>query len=129
MSSERRWRRWRQRCADDAAIANVSAFIGTLPVTSAPTTVNANASGGRRLYESTCSTCHGPDGRGVQATNAPALKGMNDWYLITQLKNFKQGIRGGHPQDTYGSQMALMSATIGGEQAIKDLVAYINSLP
>jgi cytochrome c oxidase subunit 2 len=115
--------------ADATAIANVSAFIGTLPVKSAPTTVNGDPGGGRRLYESTCSTCHGPDGRGVQATNAPALKGMNDWYLVTQLNNFRQGIRGSHPQDVYGSQMALMSATVGGEQAIKDLVAYINSLP
>ena len=40
--------------ADDAAIANVSAFIGTLPDKSAPTTVSGNASDGRRLYESTC---------------------------------------------------------------------------
>ena len=33
-------------------------------------------------------------GQGAQATNAPRLKGMSDWYLVTQLKNFHQGIRG-----------------------------------
>ena len=83
---------------------------------------------GVKGFMSTCGACHGPDGRGVQATNAPRLKGMSDWYLVTQLKNFKQGIRGHHPQDMYGPQMALMSAILTDEQAIKDLVAYINSL-
>ena len=31
---------------------------------------------------------------------------MSDWYLVTQLKNFKQGVRGAHPKDMYGPQMA-----------------------
>ena len=81
-----------------------------------------------RLYVSTCGACHGADGRGVQSTNAPRLKGMNDWYLVTQLKNFSRGVRGTHPQDMYGPQMALMSATLADDQAVNDLVAYINTL-
>jgi cytochrome c oxidase subunit 2 len=60
---------------------------------------------------------------------APKLKGVNDWYLATQLKNFKQGSRGGHPMDEYGPQMALMASILKDEQAINDLVAYINVLP
>jgi cytochrome c oxidase subunit 2 len=53
---------------------------------------------------------------------------MSDWYLVTQLKNFKHGIRGAHPQDMYGSQMVLMAEILPDERAINDLVAYINSL-
>jgi cytochrome c oxidase subunit 2 len=53
---------------------------------------------------------------------------MSDWYLVTQLKNFKQGIRGAHPKDLYGPQMASMAAMLGDDQAMNDLVAYINSL-
>ena len=53
---------------------------------------------------------------------------MSDWYLVTQLKNFKQGIRGAHPNDLYGPQMASMAAMLGDDQAINDLVAYINTL-
>jgi cytochrome c oxidase subunit 2 len=75
----------------------------------------------------TCAACHGADGLGLQATNAPRLKGMSDWYLVTQLKNFKQGVRGAHPQDMYGPQMALMAAILNDDQAINDLVAYINT--
>ena len=113
--------------ADDAAIANVSAYIKTLPDNPAPATVKGDAHNGQHRYV-TCGACHGSDGRGIQATNAPALKGISDWYLVTQLKNFKQGIRGAHPQDPYGPQMALVSETLHDDQAINDLVTYINTL-
>jgi cytochrome c oxidase subunit 2 len=53
---------------------------------------------------------------------------MSDWYLATQLKNFQEGVRGSHPQDMYGPQMALMSATLADDQAINDLLAYINAV-
>ena len=112
--------------ADDAAIANVVAYIKTLPDNPAPATVEGNAKNGQKPY-ATCAACHGADGRGIQAMNAPGLKGMSDWYTVTQLKNFKQGIRGAHPQDMYGPQMALMSAILADDQAINDLVAYINT--
>jgi cytochrome c oxidase subunit 2 len=114
--------------ADDTAIDNVNAYIKTLSDSPAPVTVKGIANNGQTLYVSTCGTCHGPNGRGLQSTNAPALKGMSDWYLVTQLKNFKQGIRGTHPQDMYGPQMALMSQILPDDRAINDLVAYINTL-
>ena len=60
--------------------------------------------------------------------NAPQLAGMSDWYLVTQLKNFRHGVRGPHPHDLYGPQMALLSATLGDSQAVNDLVAYVNDL-
>ena len=66
-------------------------------------------------------------GGASQATNAPRLAGMSDWYMVTQLKNFKQGIRGAHPKDMYGPQMASMAAILADDQAIEDLVAYINT--
>ena len=87
--------------ADDAAIANVSAYIMTLPDNPAPATVKGNARNGQQRYV-TCGAVTVPMGAAVQAMNAPGLKGMSDWYLVTQLKNFKQGIRGAHPQDLYG---------------------------
>ncbi len=111
--------------ADDAAIDNVVAYIKKLPDTPAPATVNGNVKNGQDPYV-TCGACHGADGQGIQATNAPRLKGMSDWYLVTQLKNFKQGIRGTHPKDLYGRQMAFM-APILDAQATDDVVAYIDT--
>ena len=112
---------------DDSAINNVSAYIGTLPDNPAPATVKGNANNGRRHY-ATCAACHGANGRGLQAMHAPGLKGMSDWYLVTQLKNFKQGIRGAHPQDLYGGQMAMMAAILTDDRAVDDLVAHISTL-
>jgi cytochrome c oxidase subunit 2 len=111
---------------DDAAIDNVSAYIKTLPDNPAPATVDGYAKDGQKSYV-TCAACHGSDGRGNQAMNAPRLAGMSDWYLITQLNNFKHGIRGAHPKDMYGPQMASMAATLANDQAIDNLVSYINT--
>ena len=52
--------------------------------------MKGNADDGASCY-ATCAACHGADGQGVAATNAPRLKGMSDWYMATQLKNFKTG--------------------------------------
>ena len=113
---------------DDAAIDNVIAYIKTLPDKPAAPTVNNNATSGQKLYVTICAACHGADGRGIQATNAPRLAGMSDWYMVTQLKNFKQGVRGAHPKDMYGPQMASMAAILADDKATNDLVAFISSL-
>ena len=60
--------------------------------------------------------------------NAPRYAGLNDWYLARQLKHFKSGVRGSHPQDYYGKQMGFMGRILRDEQAINDVVAYINTL-
>ncbi len=114
--------------ADDAAMANVVAYIRTLPDNPAPATVKKSVSDGQKRYATNCGICHGANGQGIQAMNAPRLAGMSDWYLVTQLKNFKQGVRGVHPDDKYGAQMKLMAETLVDDQVTNDLVAYINTL-
>ena len=111
---------------DDAAIDNVFAYVRTLPDNPAPVTVKGDPKNGRERYVN-CGICHGSKGQGIQAMNAPRLKGMSDWYLVTQLKNFKQGIRGAHPKDMYGPQMVSMAAILADDEAINDLVAYIQT--
>ena len=111
---------------DDAAIDSVVAYIKTLPDNPAKPTVNGNAQRGHGYFEN-CAACHGADGRGIQAMNAPRLKGMSDWYLMTQLNNFKHGIRGADKKEIYGPQMALISEMLRDEQLTRDVVAYINT--
>ena len=57
----------------------------------------------------------------------PRLQGMSDWYMATQLKNFRDGVRGAHAQDIYGAQMALIAGMLADDAAIGDILAYINS--
>jgi cytochrome c oxidase subunit 2 len=112
--------------ADDTAIANVVAYISSLPDAPVAATIHGDVDTGRKRY-ATCATCHGADGRGIAATNAPRLQGMSDWYLARQLKNFREGIRGTHPQDIYGAQMALVAGMLADDAAAGDVLAYINS--
>ena len=112
---------------NDAAIANVVAHIQTLPDNPAPATIDGDVVNGQRLYN-TCAYCHGKDAQGIQAINAPRMAGMTDWYLASQLKNFRAGIRGEHPQDFYGKQMGFMGRTVHDDKSVNDLVAYINTL-
>ena len=112
---------------DENAISNVAAYIETLNGPVSPPTLDGNAEAGKGLY-ATCVACHGADGKGNQALNSPSLVGLQDWYIVRQLKNFKGGIRGTHPEDVYGQTMYPMSMTLADEKAMKDVAAYIISL-
>jgi cytochrome c553 len=72
--------------------------------------------------------CHGDRGQGNQALNAPKLAGQADWYVASQLRKFKAGLRGTHPDDPTGALMRPMAMPVPDE-AIPDLVAYIRTLP
>ena len=56
------------------------------------------------------------------------LAGMTDWYMVRQLQNFKSGVRGAHPEDQLGYQMTAMVSALADDDAINDVVAYINTL-
>lgn len=83
---------------------------------------------GKSLYP-TCATCHGQNAEGMKAMNAPGLAHQEPWYLERQLNNYREGIRGTHPDDTFGAQMAPMAKTLANEEAVMAVVAYIGSLP
>ena len=113
--------------ASEQAVDNVVAHIRTFPDNPPAASVEGNVGDGADEYR-ICAYCHGKDGMGVQALNAPRIAGSSDWYMARQLDNFKTGVRGAHPKDYYGYQMALMGITLRDEQAINDVIAYINTL-
>lgn len=113
--------------ADDAAIRNVAAYIDSLDTMPGKASANGNIDKGAHHYVS-CGACHGAAAQGNYALSAPRLAGQSDWYLRRQLENFQQGIRGAHKSDSYGHQMVLMAKTLQDEQAVNDLLSYLNSL-
>jgi len=85
---------------------------------------DGDADRGEQLY-AVCATCHGEDARGNADTQAPQLAGQFEWYLIRQLENFRNGVRGTHEQDTYGIVMKPMAEALQTRQDLEDVAAYI----
>ena len=113
--------------ANDRAIDDVVAYVGTLPPVSSPASVDGDAQAGRALF-ATCAACHGMNGSGSAVLGAPGLAGLEDWYLVEQLRLFADGLRGAHPDDTGGSQMRAIAASFADEQTRRNLAAFIATL-
>lgn len=111
----------------DQEIEDLVAYIAAWEPVSSTATLNGDTTHGSELYV-TCAACHGVDAEGNAALNAPALASRDDWYMLRQLKLFKSGSRGGHPDDTLGAQMRAAVTTLNTEQDMIDVVAFIKTL-
>ena len=79
------------------------------------------------LYE-VCAFCHGPQGQGSERLDAPALAGMEAWYVERQLHNFRNRTRGMHPEDLTGLQMSIVSGMARNDATIRALAQYIEAM-
>jgi len=113
--------------ADPEAIENLIAYIATFPESQEMPIVSGDAGAGGAAFP-VCAACHGQAGEGNEQLGGPRLAGQSDWYLVRQLNNFNKGLRGYDPKDTYGNQMKPMAASLTSEQAVNDVVAYIETL-
>jgi cytochrome c553 len=108
-------------------VATIAKYVSEMKRPDSPRTIFGNVAAGEESYK-VCVACHGADGAGNKDLNAPPLRGANDWYLLTQLKNFKGKVRAGNPAtDPVGATMAPMAAILD-EDAMKNVVTYINAL-
>jgi cytochrome c oxidase subunit 2 len=87
-----------------------------------------DAEAGKPAY-AICAACHGAQGEGNRAMNAPRLAGQEGWYLRRQLEAFRNGWRGAAPGDTHGMQMRPMALAVANPAAVENLLAYIATFP
>ncbi len=111
----------------DEDITQAARYVSSVASEPPPATIDGDVQRGQSLY-ATCLACHGNNGGGVEALGAPALTGLNDWYLLRQTRNFKDGTRGSHEDDIRGAQMRAAAQVLADDEAIRDVVAYINTL-
>ena len=76
-----------------------------------------------------CTACHGAQGEGLQALNAPKIAGQEDWYMRRQIANYLSGVRGRDPRNIYGLQMAPMAIVLSNETVLENVIAHIQTLP
>ena len=103
-------------------------YLWESPYAGIDPSITGNAEEGRRTYLSVCTVCHSEDGRGNEALGAANLTYLSEAYMVRQLMYFRDGIRGAHPEDTRGQQMAAMAKLLTDDQTIADVVAYISEL-
>ena len=110
---------------DGEAIANVAAYLAALPPSRPPATVEGETANGQKLYNSRCGACHGGKGWGNEALHTPRLNSIGDSYLMRQVQNFQDGVRGVHKDADHGKQMAMMAKSVTTEE-LKDIAAFLN---
>lgn len=110
----------------EAAIESVAAYVDSMKPLDPPTTLEGDPEKGKTLYQP-CKACHGPKGGGKKALKAPALTHSQDWYLYKQIQHFQDGVRGYSPKDTTGTQMAGLASSLPDDQAVRDVIAYIQT--
>lgn len=82
-----------------------------------------------KMRYANCAPCHGEDGRGNQAVGAPAIAGLPLWYVEAQLRKFRDGSRGAHPDDIDGLKMRPMARTLLSDEEVKVVAERVAKLP
>ena len=87
--------------------------------------LKGNAQRGQALT-ATCIGCHGTDLNGDDGRKSPALAAQHDWYLITQMQKYKNGMRGADVTDVNAMAMKDISEKLNSQQ-MADISAYIKA--
>jgi len=111
----------------DADVEAVAHYVENLPPVRHPSTLPGDPKAGATLY-ATCGACHGDNGAGNKDLGAPRIAGVDDWYLANELRKFRSGVRGTNPKDREGRLMRPMARTLADDDAIRNVVAYVETL-
>jgi cytochrome c oxidase subunit 2 len=71
-----------------------------------------------------CTVCHGAQGNGNRAINAPKIAGIEPWYLKHQLAQFRAGARGIKTTDVPGMEMQPVGMQLD-DAAIEAVATYV----
>jgi cytochrome c553 len=103
------------------ALAAVSCALAAAPAA-------ADDARGRKLFNF-CAQCHGAEGAGNAAIEAPPIGGLPAWYVEAQLQKFKAGGRGYHADDAAGLRMRPMANWLKTDADVTAVAAHVASLP
>jgi len=112
----------------DADVEAVARYVEGLPPVPHPPVLKGDAQAGDNQFHLICAACHGQNGQGNPDLKAPRLAGIDDWYLATQLRKYRSGVRGTSPKDIEGRMMRPMARGLADDEAVRNVVAYIDTL-
>jgi cytochrome c553 len=112
----------------EAQVKAMATHVAGMPRVTPAATIVADITAGRELYSERCMECHRYNAEGELFFSSPPLVGLQDWYLASQIRKYKEGIRGVHPEDVNGQKMVFSSGFVEGEDVLHSLVAYLVDL-
>jgi mono/diheme cytochrome c family protein len=105
-------------------------YVVSLPIPDPPATAEGDAEAGEEEYAALCVNCHGGDGRGVdtgvQELNAPSLLHLNDWYIASSLRKYRDAVRGARGDGFEANMRAAMTGVT--DERIGNVTAYIMTM-
>jgi cytochrome c553 len=113
---------------NDEDVKNMAAYVAQLAPTPSTPSIAGDTAAGKATF-ATCSACHGADGGGNEAMNAPPIAGRDDWYIVAQVQKFRSGVRGTNAKDTIGPAMRAIATSLPDDKTIHDVARYIAELP
>ncbi len=112
---------------DDQQIEAVARIVTALPRVPTQNTLKGDLVRGEFLFGDVCMQCHRYNAGGEKVFQSPQLSGLQDWYIASQLKKFRDGIRGGHEQDVKGAKMHLMVNDLS-DSDLRAVASYVSVL-
>lgn len=112
-----------RKIKDDFELAYVANWFSEQDPLPAIRTVQGSLEEGKEYFNQRCASCHGGNGEGNRLLNAPSLQRLEGWYFLEQMRKFRSGERGYHPQDIGGQAMAAASQEIS-DRNLRNVVAY-----
>jgi cytochrome c oxidase subunit 2 len=73
-----------------------------------------------------CTVCHGAQGNGNPAIQAPKIAGIQPWYLKQELERFRGKLRGTQSGDVTGMEMQPVAMQLN-DQAIEAVATYVGA--
>jgi len=124
-----RMRAMARQMMSDAEVDAVVAYVAAMPdVEVIPTLPEPDPAAGGADFAA-CAVCHGEKGEGNESIMAPRIARLNDWYVASQIRKYRSGIRGGAEGDDVGAAMREMVNKAVAPERIDNLAAYIQRLP
>ncbi len=90
--------------------------------------VTGTPAAGKSPYNTHCAACHGPKAEGNQGLQAPSLARLNDWYIVSSYRKYRDGHRGTDPAFAPGVAMRASAAATPLDLRLEDIARYVNTL-
>jgi cytochrome c553 len=111
--------------APDEVAATAGFIAGLEPLRPVREGQPADVAQGRKVLRELCAECHGEKAEGRAERGAPPLTGFQGWYVVDQIRRFRDFARTGDADSLDSSRMHAIAYKVIGVEDAEDVAAYL----